>query len=455
MIDFIRNSIALRQQRGKTASYVLNVDSEWGGGKSFFLKRLAEQLRAERHVVAEVNSWRDDHSDDPLVALMAEIDKALKPLFAKKNKIEAAWSAVKADGAKIAGRALLSAGKTALRRYVGAELDELMAEEGIESNSTSGEVIGEAINAVGKELETLTDKTADALIAKFAAASRSIDSFRKNMSHLVGALSQSEFKAPLFVLVDELDRCRPSYAVASLERVKHLFETNGVAFVFATDTAQLQHTIRGAYGGEFDGRAYLDRFFDRRYSFETPNLQRFVRERLAGFDSSKVTSFGDDWQRIVVSCFEAQKISSLRTIGRILDIVETTVLAWRYPEKIELCSLLFLSSCYEQTHEFDVRFAQHFLGAWVIQDRTKTQPAFIDLANVAGTVIQKARNLREAVTPPHNQRDVSLNHDPVEEYIISVFAPEFNRKNPGFGAPSVQSELPALIRCAGRTTGQR
>jgi hypothetical protein len=77
IIDLLVESVSLRKKLGKTASYVLNIDGEWGSGKSFFLSRLAQQLKAEGYLVAQVNAWRDDHSDDPLVAMMAEIDKVV------------------------------------------------------------------------------------------------------------------------------------------------------------------------------------------------------------------------------------------------------------------------------------------------------------------------------------------------------------------------------------------
>lgn len=57
--DFIRGQIELRRRSGRVASYVLNIDSPWGGGKSFFLSRLAAQLKTEGHLVAEVDAWKE------------------------------------------------------------------------------------------------------------------------------------------------------------------------------------------------------------------------------------------------------------------------------------------------------------------------------------------------------------------------------------------------------------
>jgi hypothetical protein len=142
------------------------------------------------------------------------------------------------------------------------------------------------------------------------------------MGELTSKLHAAGVNSPLFVMIDELDRCRPSYAVTVLERVKHLFEANDVVFIFATDTNQLQHTIRGAYGGDFDGRSYLSRFFDRRYSFPEPRLGEFVKSKLDLIDLTKVSSPAlnnhlepkDLLEAVIAEGFSAQKPIPLRSI---------------------------------------------------------------------------------------------------------------------------------------------
>ncbi|QDE47832.1 hypothetical protein EIN43_17235 [Enterobacter hormaechei] len=65
---------------------------------------------------------------------------------------------------------------------------------------------------------------------------------------------------PTFIFIDELDRCRPNYAIDMLETIKHLFDINNVVFVIATDKEQLSHSICSVYGSGFDATRYLDRF---------------------------------------------------------------------------------------------------------------------------------------------------------------------------------------------------
>ncbi|TOL41491.1 hypothetical protein CGH98_24085, partial [Vibrio parahaemolyticus] len=78
------------------------------------------------------------------------------------------------------------------------------------------------------------------------------------------------------VFIDELDRCRPSYAVEMLEVIKHFFELDNVVFVVATDTEQLQHAVKAVYGQLFDAQLYLGRFFRRRFSLLELSRKQFI-----------------------------------------------------------------------------------------------------------------------------------------------------------------------------------
>lgn len=81
----------------------------------------------------------------------------------------------------------------------------------------------------------------------------------------------------LVLFIDELDRCKPSYAVTLLERIKHYFCDDRITFVFSINSRELQHTIKQYYGKEFDGNRYLDRFFDLRMTLPPANMQAFYQ----------------------------------------------------------------------------------------------------------------------------------------------------------------------------------
>nr|WP_279380268.1 P-loop NTPase fold protein [Sphingosinicella soli] len=78
-----------------------------------------------------------------------------------------------------------------------------------------------------------------------------------------------------------MDRCRPTYAVKLLEEIKHLFDVSGIVFILALHGEQLGHSVSGAYGAGFDGRAYLRRFIDREYRLAQPNLTPLLKRLCA------------------------------------------------------------------------------------------------------------------------------------------------------------------------------
>ena len=79
----------------------------------------------------------------------------------------------------------------------------------------------------------------------------------------------------LIVFVDELDRCKPSYAVVLLERIKHYFSNDRITFVFSVNLEELQHTIKKCYGNDFDASRYLDRFFDFRIELPPADMKKY------------------------------------------------------------------------------------------------------------------------------------------------------------------------------------
>lgn len=49
-------------------NYVLNLNSEWGSGKTYFLKRWANDLK-EYYPVVYIDAWEKDYSEDPLMTI--------------------------------------------------------------------------------------------------------------------------------------------------------------------------------------------------------------------------------------------------------------------------------------------------------------------------------------------------------------------------------------------------
>ena len=140
---------------------------------------------------------------------------------------------------------------------------------------------------------------------------------------------------PMYVIVDELDRCRPSYAIKLLERAKHLFASAGVVFVIATDTNQLAKAVSGIYGAEFDGRRYLRRFFSRTVHLPAPPVDDYVSALVAadGLPLERMLFPSGKFEEWCADFYEALGFS-LRDIERCHSLIVDFVTEWQSPAKI-------------------------------------------------------------------------------------------------------------------------
>jgi hypothetical protein len=100
---------------------------------------------------------------------------------------------------------------------------------------------------------------------------------KQSLRELVAFLGRDDvYPPPIVIVIDELDRCRPTYAIKLLEEVKHLFDVEGLVFVLGMHGAALGHSVSAAYGAKFDGVAYLGRFVNRRYKLRDAPIRALL-----------------------------------------------------------------------------------------------------------------------------------------------------------------------------------
>lgn len=100
-----------------------------------------------------------------------------------------------------------------------------------------------------------------------------IESLKKQFNEVLTELTPEN--GQLIIFIDELDRCKPTYAVQLLERIKHYFSNPKITFIFSVDISQLQNTIKRYYGPQFDGIQYLDRFFDLVITLPEVDIEKY------------------------------------------------------------------------------------------------------------------------------------------------------------------------------------
>ena len=88
---------------------------------------------------------------------------------------------------------------------------------------------------------------------------------------------------PMIFIIDELDRCRPTFAIELLERVKHIFDVPNLVFVFGINRDELCKSLQSIYG-DIDSDVYLRRFFDMEFTLPEVDSAIFCRHLMEKFE---------------------------------------------------------------------------------------------------------------------------------------------------------------------------
>lgn len=230
------------------------VDGRWGSGKTFFVKQSLllinaknpmsmmdedERLRILHCVPFKIendtgdenydlaiyfDAWENDNDTEPVLSIIYEITKQLGLTYPFEAD---------SDVFKMAG----SIFETISGRNINNIIDNLKGDNPLKKFREQKDIE-----------ETLKDFFSEILVE------------RGNR---------------LIIFIDELDRCKPSYAVHLLEQIKHYLCDDRISFVFSVNLGELQHTISHYYGESFDSCRYLDRFFDIRIGLPPADKSRF------------------------------------------------------------------------------------------------------------------------------------------------------------------------------------
>lgn len=242
---------------------VLSINGPWGTGKTTFLRMWEAKLKNEGFPCVFFNAWENDFSEDPFISFILEIEEAIAELNLsdeKKKNTARTIKDLKSWGSKIL-------------KY-GVPLAVRLGSQGLIN------IDPETDKAIDKTLE----KAAKDKLAQYGKMKDSILSFRKTLISLSIQLKKEEDSKPIIFFIDELDRCRPSYAIKLLENIKHLFNTKGYVFILGIDREQLGHTVHSIYGQGMDADGYLKRFIDAEYPLPRPATKDYVGFLIADFN---------------------------------------------------------------------------------------------------------------------------------------------------------------------------
>lgn len=223
-------------------SPVIALDSGWGEGKSTFIKMwrgYLENHREQKIISIYFDAFENDYQKDPFLTLASEIYQLIT-VEDEETKTKFKDKAAKAAKSLVRGALKVSV-------KVG----------------TAGIVDGSAVDVAEKELSNLVaDQVDDLIKERFEHAEKDKLALKEFRSYLSNFANEVNDGKPIVFIIDELDRCKPDFALELLEQVKHLFSVQGITFLLVTNREQLEESIKSKYGQGIDPTNYLHKFIN-------------------------------------------------------------------------------------------------------------------------------------------------------------------------------------------------
>lgn len=223
---------------------VIGLDGKWGEGKSTFVKMWQQYLNSENMPAVYIDAFSNDHADNAFMVVASAITDYVKAHAEPEKTKELINKSIKVGAQLLTWSAKLSIKALTLGLVKGSDIEEL---------SNIGDDISESFSSVAEKLieEQLKNHKQDV---------KNIEAFKEFLSTLPEILSRTGDALPLTIIIDELDRCRPSFAIEMLEKIKHLFSVKKITFVLVMNKKQIEESIKSTYGANIDAHAYLQKF---------------------------------------------------------------------------------------------------------------------------------------------------------------------------------------------------
>lgn len=289
---------------------VICIDAPWGQGKTTFLRMWEQHLKNSNIPTIYFNAWENDFTDDALVSLIGEIGSAIDDISKNGDQSKAHECLEKAKniGVGLLKRSIPVAAKIATAGAL--DLDKITEQA----------------------LASFAESIAKEQLEKYEKSKKALTTFRSALSDLAKSFSSEEERKPLVFIIDELDRCRPSFSIEVLEKAKHFFNVENIIFVLGADKEQLGHSIKAVYGNDLNVNGYLRRFIDLDYVLPPPDKGLFIKVLFKKLAFNEYFS----WKTGRETRYEGEQ-----ALGMFAELFELYNLTLR--EQEHCCSLLSLS----------------------------------------------------------------------------------------------------------------
>ena len=229
--------------RNQSSPFVISIHGYWGTGKTFLLKRWQKDLETQGFKAIYLNAWEDDFCDDPLLAILGQLAE-----YFQEGQL------------KGLARQILDVAAPLIWQSIPGVLNR----------------------AIGINLQVPPKEQSERdFIKEYLDQRATKDKLKKHLERMSDAVNDATGR-PMVFIIDELDRCRPTFAVELLERVKHIFDVPNMVFVFGINRDELCSSLQSIYGN-IDADVYLRRFFDMEFTLPEADSEKFARYLIGAF----------------------------------------------------------------------------------------------------------------------------------------------------------------------------
>lgn len=342
----------------KSASFA--IDGQWGCGKSFVLDLFEEKLSSKQseesadsqYLVIRYNCWKYDYYEEPLVAIVATILEAIN----RKTKLIHGEGKEKILGLlKAVGASFLSISNATIKTKTG--IDVKAAFDVVKTGLETGKESYEKMNAYDGYF-----------------------GFKQALHSLQQALNELSKEYTIVLLVDELDRCLPEYAIKVLERLHHLNEDSSIINVIAIDKDQMINSIKQIFGA-VDIEKYLKKFIQFTVKLDLGSISENISDKypeyIAMFDVDK-TPFTDSLEEFLQMIFRDIDVREQERLVEKATITHNLLFKDRKDYSFMCMELLIvvINSCYGDNEIFTQKLKSL---STVITNSSKLPPFADDL----------------------------------------------------------------------------
>ena len=318
------------------SSCTFAINAPWGAGKTFVLEILERQLRDYRagtkFLVFHYNCWQYDYYNEPLIAIVSSM----------LDSIDQQTKIVTQD-VKAAGQMVLEAAKPVIKNMaislaknkLGIDIKELL------------EIVGAGSDGVEKALQNIAEE-------------HSYDEyydFKNKLTNAREELLKLSNDYTVVIVVDELDRCQPDYAIKTLERLHHLFYgLKNIVVILSVDRKQLDKTIKQIFGDETEASSYLRKFISFEIDLSIGEVNSSFREKYSEYVSLFDESASESWQDIdtyLSLLFSGTDIRTQEHMVRKLHIIHKLLFSDKEKDWAFMCFELLLAIMFKNNHNFE------------------------------------------------------------------------------------------------------